>query len=179
MSRAIRFSFMFLVLFITGCVNKSEDNGLTTIGYDWWVGMLVLVGGIGATVAGFMMIRDESRYAWGLIIGGPLAALFSPGFFMEKMTVDAKHFYLRTGFWMSPTVVEFDYAQIHQVTLTERTSTSRRGSRTNYYAECKIKGSKDYYEVPLSNTLMDNGGNEVFLQMLVKNKIPVINKLKN
>ncbi|MCA8998603.1 MAG: hypothetical protein KDA80_16505, partial [Planctomycetaceae bacterium] len=122
------------VLFASGCVKHSVQEGMHVFTNEWWVPVVVFLGGILGAVIGFVIRDSAGRFAWALLILGPIASLgFAPSLWMDRATVDEKEFHLRTGIWGLTAVHDIVLDQLTSVRLTSETRRSRRGRSTSYY----------------------------------------------
>jgi hypothetical protein len=91
---------VFLVLACGGCVVQSTDGNVTTCHYAWWLPAGVLAGCIVAIPLGLVISRWSSRIGLGLVVAGPLAAIFFvPSLFFEQLKVNDEGFEVRSGIW--------------------------------------------------------------------------------
>jgi hypothetical protein len=111
-------------LVISGCKASVIEEGETTrIAFDqttrvWLIGVplaLVLAGGV---LAIFRSTRVAGLVSAALI--ALLAVLIVPGVLMDEVTITPDSIYQRTGFWFSPTVKGFEFAEVKRVVITDK-----------------------------------------------------------
>jgi hypothetical protein len=123
-----------------GCTKRVAEGDTVTHSFAWWVPVSVFVGGLVAAPAGWSILRKSNRWGWGLLILSPVAVLvFFPGLLTDNLTIDAKQLSLKTDFWFMPTRHELRFDDVANSDLTAQKRRTRRGSRTSYTLECRLK----------------------------------------
>lgn len=124
-------------LVLSGCVRETQNGDVTTYTNELWVPLVVLLGGIAAGVVGIVFRQPLRRFAWVLIVLGPVAAVgFAPSLFLDKATVSPDRFTLRAGIWGLTAVHDINLDNLQLVRLTSETRSGRRGRSTSYYLIC-------------------------------------------
>ena len=143
-----------LLLFTSGCVNETTDGAIQTFTYELWVPISVLVGGIVAGVAGWFLRGVLGNLGWGLLIGGPIAAIFfAPSLFQDRVVLDDSKLSMRTGIWGLTAVHEVQYDELKLVNIISEEVRGRRGKKsTNYYLEC-LRNDGTTAKVPINNAV--------------------------
>lgn len=159
MSLAQRWKFAALLLgflLLTGCVNERESGDAKIYTIQMWVPLLILIGGIVAVPAGWLLRETSQRLGWGLLILGPIAALgFAPSLFMDKTVVTPNEITVNTGIWGMTAHHNVKYDNLQQVRITSETTRGRRGSKnTSYYLTCDCKDGSNC-KLPLGNSCVE------------------------
>lgn len=162
------------LLLVAGCTQKKVDGDTAIVSYQMWVAPVSILVGLAATIGGILGRAGGLRVWLFTAVAAVGTVLFAPFGFFDKVVVDSTHIEARWGFWAFPTKHNIKFDDVVSVSLTERTSTSRRGRRTNYYLEFSLKtGGKE--ELSASNTLMQEAADELINQIKLRN-IPVIDQ---
>jgi hypothetical protein len=134
----MRVAVIACLLLLGGCVDRTVKGNASVYGFSWWVGTLVVLGGLFAVPLGWGLRRFSRRLMLlGLVMGPVLLLLVGPAMFLDGVTVDDRHFAGRYGIWLSPTKFDVAYADldhINVVTWEERTR--RGGTRTKQRLDC-------------------------------------------
>jgi hypothetical protein len=160
---------------MAGCTVEKVEGNVTTFTFAPWVPALVFLGGVGAIPAGWLLRRWSPRWGWTLLILGPVGlVIVAPGLLLDHVTVDDRHFSLRTGFWFAPTVHEVHFSNLTRIEIVGETQTTRGGQRTNYYLLCYRKsGGAD--KVPIGD-LMKQGAVIRVLESAKAQGIPIADR---
>jgi hypothetical protein len=147
-----------------GCVRESVGEAGKTFAYELYVPVLLFFGGIAAAVAGWYL--RGGRFGWVLMIGGVISTLgFAPSMFLDKVTVDDKHFTVRTGIWGLTNVHDVAYDNLTSVELTKEEKRGRRGRKsTSYYLLCHCKDGTSA-KVPLNNQVCEAAAFDILTQI--------------
>ena len=123
-----------LLLTLGGCVHEDLDGPTRTFTYELWLPLSVFLGGVLAAPAGLFLRNSSSRFGWGLLLGGPIAALFfAPSLFRDRVVVSDTSLSIRSGIWGLTALHEVKYDDLRGVRIISEQVTGRRGSkRTNY-----------------------------------------------
>ncbi len=140
----------------TGCVNERESNGTKVFTIDLWVSGLVLIGGLLAAPAGWMLRETSERFAWILMVVGPILALFvAPSLYLNKTTVSADEIKVRSGIWGMTGNYHVKLDNLQAVRHTTEVTRGRRGRRNvNHYLVCDCKDGTSC-KLPLSNDCVE------------------------
>jgi hypothetical protein len=178
MNRNARHCFIatILLLGVSGCVHESLDGQTRTFTYDLWVPLSVLMGGLVAVPAGWFLRKTSARFGWGLLVIGPVVAIFfAPSLFRDRAVVDDATFSLRTGIWGLTAVHEVKFEDLKQVRLISEEVRGRRGSkRTNYYLLCERRDGTSA-KVPANNK-MAKAAAPHFLRRVSERGIPILDE---
>src|SRR5688572_16644784 len=88
------------LLLLTGCVNERDSGTSKIFTIDLWVSGLILIIGLVAAPAGWFLREWQDRFAWCLMIAGPIMALgVAPSLYLNKTTVSADEIKVRSGVW--------------------------------------------------------------------------------
>jgi hypothetical protein len=127
------------LLGVGGCVDRTvKGNNVAEYGFSWWVGTLVVLGGLLAMPLGWVLRRSSRRLmVVGLVLGPVLLLLIGPPMFLDGVTVDDRHFEGRYGVWFSPTRFNVAYADLDHINVVTWQERSRRGgTRTKQRLDC-------------------------------------------
>jgi hypothetical protein len=162
-----------LLVILGGCVQETTDGATQTFTYEWWVPLSVLLAGIVAAPAGWVLRNSSERLGWALLILAPIAAIFfAPSLFRDRAMVDDSGFSVRTGIWGLTAVHEVKFDDLKQVRLISEEVTGRRGAKhTNFYLLCERKDGTSA-KVPLNNTVSEAAAPH-FVQRLADHGIPI------
>lgn len=165
-----------LLLPLCGCVDEAIDGSTQTFTYEWWVPLTVLFGGLVAAPAGWFLRNLSARIGWGLLIAGPIAAIFfAPSLFRDRVVVDDSRFSVRTGIWGFTAVHEVKYDDLKQVRITFEETRGRRGSkRKNYYLVCERKDGSSA-KVSVNNDVALAAA-PAFLKKVSDRNIPIVDE---
>lgn len=136
-----RLTPLLLLPALCGCVAETQNGSATTYAFEWWTGVLSLVGGLLLTAGGVLLL---AKFGWRTIflsiVGLALLFVVTPSQFSDKVVVDDEHFELHTGFWFDSTDHTVRFADLRQIDLTTETTRGRRGRKnTSYYLVCLKK----------------------------------------
>jgi hypothetical protein len=155
-----------------GCVQESNSNGERVYQYELWVPLTVLVVGLAAIPIGLWLRKWTARLGWGLVVAGPVAALFfAPSLFRDRVVVSRERFHVQTGIWGLTAVHSLEFADIKEIRITAETTTSRGGKRTNYFLNCDKK-SGGSNKVSVNNAVTDAAATAI-LQEAQAHGIPI------
>ncbi|MES2794184.1 MAG: hypothetical protein V4719_31515 [Planctomycetota bacterium] len=175
--RVLRIAFAAILLAgLSGCVQETVTGTNHIYTYELWVPLSTLLAGIVAIPAGWFLREKSSRFGWGLLIFGPIAAIFfAPSLFRERATVDDSGFTLRSGIWGMTAVHEVKFAELQKVRITSEETRGRRGAkRTNYYFLCECRNGTSA-KVPMNNEVVKAAG-PYFVTKLAELKIPIVDE---
>lgn len=172
--RVVKFCVVaFLLMCVTGCTQKVADAGTVVCSYQWWVGPVSLLVGVGLTAAGWANRKDGIRAILFLVVAAALTVGFAPFGFFDKVVVDKDHMESRWGLWCYPTTHHVRFDDVTTVRFTSEESTGRRGRRKiNYYYEFNLK-SGQIEKVTADNSLMEEAAGDLIAQ-LQQRGIPLI-----
>lgn len=174
MSRRVHcFIAVMVLLTLGGCVHEKVDGSTQSFTYELWVPLSALVVGIVAAPAGWFLRKTSQRFGWGLLIIGPLAAIFlAPSLFRDRAVVDDSGFSLRTGIWGLTAVHEVRFEELQRVRIISEEVTGRRGSkRTEYFLLCERKDGTTA-KVPVNNKVAQAAAPH-FLKRVSDHGIPI------
>jgi hypothetical protein len=136
--KLMRVAAIACLLGVSGCVDRTVRGNAAVYSFSWWVGTLVVLGGLLAIPLGWGLRRRSGRLmVLGLVMGPVLLLLVAPAMFLDGVTVDDRHFAGRYGVWLNPLKFDVAYADldhINVVTWEERTR--RGGRRTKQRLDC-------------------------------------------
>lgn len=162
-----------LLVALAGCTNTRTDGPATVVTFEWWVPALIIVAGLVAIPVG-LFVRRKSFYGWILLIGGPVAAaVFGPGFALDRVIVTPDVLTMRTGMWFDPTVREVRFADLSSVVITKTETRGRRGRKNISYDLKCTKKSGGQEVIPLG-TLMEDGGAEAFAKAATASGVMIV-----
>ncbi len=146
----------FLLAGLSGCVQETVNGTTKIYTYELWVPLVVLIAGLVATPAGWFLRQSSSRFAWALLISGPIAALgFAPSLFLDRAAVTPEAFTVRTGIWGMTAVHEVKFSDLRQVRYISEETVGRRGRKnTNYYFMCERKDGTSA-KIPVGNNVVE------------------------
>ena len=164
------------VALLGGCVRETTDGSARVFQNEWWVPLLTLVGGIAATVVGWLLRARFARYAWPMILVGPFIAIgLAPALFLDRAAVDDSGISVRVGLWAFSPPLEVKYDDLTQVRLIKEESRGRRGRKNvNYFMLCEKK-SGEPAKVPLANKVAEAAA-PLFLEGVNQRGIPITNE---
>ena len=167
-----------LILLTSGCVDESVEGTTQTFTYELWVPLSVLVGGMVAGVAGWFLRDALGRFGWGLLIVGPiLAVFFAPSLLLDRVVVSDTSFSQRTGIWGLTSVHDIAYDDLKMVRLTSEETRGRRGrKKTNYYLLCERKDGTEA-KVPISNKVTETAA-PYFLKRIAELGVPIVDQIQ-
>lgn len=170
------FVIAILVLSLTGCVQESSDGAGRIFTYQLWVPLSVLLVGVAGGVGGWFLREQSARIGWGLLIMGPLAAVFfAPSLLRDRAVVNDNKFSVRTGIWGLTAVHEVKLANLKQVRIISEQVRGRRGSkRTNYYLLCEGSDGATS-KVPVNNAVSEAAAPH-FLKRVADLGIPILDE---
>jgi len=135
-SRVVVIGLLTLVL-IPGCYERVVDGQESIYRFAWWLGLLVIAGGLLGVPVGWLLRRWSRKWGFALMCMAPiLLIIVAPAMYSDHVVVDDEHFEDRFGFWFHPstTTVRFqDLREIHYVGVPDN-----RG-RINYELRCISK----------------------------------------
>jgi len=167
---------VFVLAATTGCVRETTDGSARVFSYELWLPLLVLGAGVAAAPIGWVLRKTSGRLGWGLLIVGPLAAIFfAPSLFSERAVVDEEGYTSHGGIWGLTTSHEVRFDDLTLVRITSKEVRGRRGRRkTEYYIVCVRKDGTSE-EVPVNNDVTE-AATLYFIEKLVDREIPVLNQ---
>ena len=165
-----------LLLFTCGCVSETTDGSSQTFTYELWVPISVLVGGIVAGFAGWFFRRSLGNFGWGLLILGPIVAIFfAPSLLQDRVVIDDSKLSMRSGIWGLTVVHEVQYDELKQVNIISEVVSGRRGrKRTNFYLQC-LRNDGTTAKVPINNGVAETAAPH-FLDRISELGILVVDK---
>jgi hypothetical protein len=151
-----------IVLAVSGCVKESIANGERVFQYELWVPVSSLILGLAAIPIGLLLRNKAPQVGWGLIIVGPIAAIFfAPSLFRDRVVVSRERFHVQTGIWGLTAVHSLRFDEINQIRITAETTTQRRGGKhTNYFLNCDKKGGGSN-KVSVNNTVTETSAGAI------------------
>jgi len=128
--RILRFGGLCLLgaglLGFCGCVEVAQENNQFTYSVGLKDIGLVALGGLAATIAGWIC-RKKWSYGWILfVIGLLVTAVFVPALAMDRATLTETDFHIQTGFY-GTTNYHLRLNEIQAVQETIETKSTRRG----------------------------------------------------
>jgi hypothetical protein len=158
---------------LTGCVSERESGTSKIFTIELWVSGLILILGLIAAPAGWMLRETSQRFAWILMVAGPIMVLgVAPSLFMNKTTVTPDEITVRSGIWGMTGNHHVKYDNLNSVRLTTEVSRGRRGSRNvNHYLVCECKDGTSS-KLSLSNDCTEKAA-PYFLAHLQTRGIPI------
>lgn len=173
MMTAMRALVLCGLLTLCGCTKESVEGDRAVYMYEWWVSVVVLVGGTIGTGVCLLAGKEDWRGWLGAVAIAAFTVGFGPMSWFDRVAVDSKTLETRWGFWAYPTVHQVAFADIKGVDLTKRRTSGRR-RRTNYYMVFQKKdGSSE--EITISNSLMEAAADRI-VEALAQNQIAVVDK---
>ena len=177
----LRFAgLLVLASAISGCTHETQDGITTVIQWDWWVPLLVIVGGIACFFLGLFMSRLSStlsspglcrllaRFGLAATFLGPIVCIFIvPALFNDKVTVNPDGFTARFGLWWSPSVYDARFADLSRIELLPK----EKAGKTEYYLVCFRK--EGGYEAIPDHGLIKRGGAAKIVETARQLGIPV------
>jgi hypothetical protein len=167
---------LFFLGMVSGCVREHTDGPVQSFTYEMWVPLSVFLGGIVAAPVGWLIRNASSRLGWGLLIIGPIAAIFfAPSLFFDRAVIDESKFSVRTGIWGMTSVYEVKFDELVSVSIVSEEVRGRRGSkRTNYFLLCQ-RGSGISEKIPVNNNVSEAAAPH-FLKRVAERGIPVLDE---
>ncbi len=175
--RALRTAIAVIsILMLSGCVQHIENGKNETFQYEFWVPLVALLAGIVATPVGWILRNRAGRFAWALLIGGPLAAfLLAPSLYCDQVRVTDDSIHVQTGIWGMTAVHDVKLDDVQTLKIISETSTTRRGGkRTNYFFLCERK-SGDPVKFPMNNAVA-RAAASAMLERVTERGIPVVDQ---
>lgn len=176
--RRAAFGSLWVIALVTasGCVTESTEGSTSKFSYELWIPLSIFFGGVVAAPAGWVLRSWSGRVGWGLLVGGPLAALFfAPSMFLERVIVTENGFSSRGGIWGATVSHDVEFKEIRSVRLTSEQSTGRRGrKKTNYYMICE-KSDGTSAKVALGNDVAEAAAVRI-LMILSERGIPIVDQ---
>jgi hypothetical protein len=135
-----------------------------------------MLGGVAAFLVGWKFRTTSARFGWGLLILGPVAAIFfAPSLFRDRATLDDTSFSLRTGIWGLTSVHEVKFDELKQVRIVSEEVRGRRGRRrTNFYLLCE-RNDGTTAKVPVNNRVAEAAAPHI-LQSVADHGIEVVDE---
>lgn len=165
-----------LIIVCSGCVRESTEGAETVFQYELWLPVIVLLAGVVASPAGWMLRKRSARLGWILMIGGPVAALlFAPSLYRDRVTVSDEGFHVRTGIWGLTAVHDVRFSQVRSITITAEETVGRRGrKKITHYFVCDLKVGGQA-KVPINNGVTEAAGESILAHAAAQN-IPIIDQ---
>lgn len=150
-------------LLLAGCVTKSVGATETSIHYQWWLPFGILVAGVAFVPIGLRLQDVSERWAWALVIAGPIAALgFAPSLFLERTVVSEKGFSVHSGIWGMTANEDVDFASIASIRVAQEDTGGRHSREIEVlYFEKKTGGT---VRLPLNNDVKIEAGKEIVVR---------------
>jgi hypothetical protein len=163
--------FPLVLLCVAGCVTQSTSGDETTVRYSWWLPVTIFLAGLAVIPVGAVLRRHTARLGWGLLIGGPVAAIvFAPMLAFESVTVNDRGFAVRSGFFGRTAAQDVSFIGMRQIQIMEEMTTGR-GARMIDVLVCQPE-SGEAIRLPLNNDVKIEGGAAIIVRARVKG-IPV------
>jgi hypothetical protein len=145
-------TIILLITWCSGCVRESTVGDHHIFRYEAWVPGVILLAGLVAAAAGWVLRKSNGRYGWILLILGPVAALgFAPSMFLDRVDVGPDGFSRHSGIWGMTSVQDVAFASVSNMQLETREERGRRGRRVErQYLVCNLK-SGEKVELPAAN----------------------------
>lgn len=163
--------FLSLAIFclaMSGCTKKIETDQTVVHCYESWVGFAGVAVGIGASIFGWFIKSSAGFRGWLFFIMAMAGTvMFSPFGFFDHVTVSPDRLQVQWGFWTFPTKHDIPFDNVNSVALTESSSVSRRGRRTNYRLEFQLKDGKKE-SLTATNTLMEAAADDLTQQLAAR-----------
>lgn len=162
-------------LAMSGCVSETTKGSAHIFGYELWVPIAVLLGGIVAVPAGWMLRTATERLGWVLMILGPVAALLiAPSLFVDCAVVDDTSYTNRSGIWGMTSYHEVKFADLNQIRVTEEEERGSRGRTTiKCYLNCDLKNGTTL-KIPADNNDVSEAASLQFLKTAKERGIPIV-----
>ena len=131
-----------IALALSGCVRETVDGDVVTVGYEWWVTALWVLGGLVALPAGWFI--RENRYGWVLmLVGAGLLAVGAPTSALTRATVSPEGFSVHSGIWGATATGDAKFADVTTLRQTSEVTRGRRGRKnTTHYLNYEVRGGQ-------------------------------------
>lgn len=137
------FLALALVLFVPGCYEKEVRGNESVFKFAGWLGPLLIVGGIAAIPAGWLIRRQSFRLGFVIMILAPVVLLIAaPAMYNDRVLIDDQHFEARYGFWFNPTEHNIRFMDLSKIQYVSVHRGGRRGG-TKYELHCINKSGND------------------------------------
>ena len=161
-----------LILSITGCVSEHTSGSTQTFTYEWWLPLSVILGGIVAAPLGWVLRSKSERYGWGLLIAGPLFAVFGAFLYSERAVLDDSKFV--TSRLFNSHEVKFDTLKL--LRISTEIETGRRGRKeTKIYVTC-TRADGTTAKIGVTNAVLE-AAIPKFIEKVAERGIQIINEL--
>jgi hypothetical protein len=101
---------------LSGCYEHVTHGNESTYHFAWWLGILVIAGGLAVMPLGWLLRKWVWRAGMTVMCMGPfLIVLIAPSMFTDHVTVDNKHFEARYGIWFTPSVIDVQFADLQKI----------------------------------------------------------------
>lgn len=174
--RMVKLALVLCVLAAaSGCVKESSDGAEKRFTYESWVPLSIILGGIAVAPVGWLMHRASKKYAWALLIGGPLVAVvFGPGFLSSHVTFNDDRLTCRlslfTFFGSTETV---NFSEVTRVRLTSEETRGRRGRKTTSYYLNFDRTNGEPIKLSADGNLMEAAAKELALRLAKRNIVVI------
>ena len=123
-----------VLCFLPGCYERVSHGNESVYQFAWWLGPLVIAGGILAFPCGWLLRKWSKKLGTILMILAPLMLIVAaPAIYSDYAIVDDDHFEARYGFWFAPTVHNLRFDDLQEIRYVAVPGS--RG-RTNYELHC-------------------------------------------
>ncbi len=147
----------------SGCVTKSVSDAGTSVHYDWWLPIGILVAGILFVPMGWVAKEHSARFGWGLIIAGPILALvFGPSMLLERVLVRDNGFDVHSGIWGMTAKQTVDFDSVKSCRIVEEDTGGRRSRRIEVLLFDRDSGPAA--RLPLNNDVKIEARKEILLR---------------
>jgi hypothetical protein len=130
-----------LILFLlSGCYERVAQGNQAIYRFAWWMGPLIIVGGILGFPLGWIVRRWSRRVGFVLMFLSPILVLFAaPDMYSDRVLIDDDHFEARYGFWFSPNEHNVRFADLREI---QYVPVRDRKGRKKYELHCITKASQ-------------------------------------
>ncbi len=128
---------VLLICLVSGCYEHVTDGQKSLYQFAWWVGPLVIAGGILGIPIGWWIRKWNAK--WGFVMMGMaplLLVIVAPGMYTDRVLIDDEHFETRYGFWFDPSVHDIRFDNLREIRFVAVPGS--RG-RTNHEMRCTTK----------------------------------------
>ncbi len=125
---------------VAGCYEHVSNGNESIYRFVWWLGPLIIAGGILAIPAGWFLRRWSAKWGFVLMVMAPvLLVIVAPAMYSDRVVIDNEHFEARYGFWFSPSVHNLRFEDLQEIQYVAVPGS--RGS-TNYELHCLSKAGQ-------------------------------------
>jgi len=119
---------------ISGCYEHVSRGNQSLYRFAWWVGPMVIVGGILGVLIGWLLRKRSQTWGVLLMVMAPvLLVIVAPAMYSDHVLIDDEHFETRYGFWFSPAKHNLRFEDLREIRYVAVPGS--RGS-TNHELHC-------------------------------------------